>query len=527
MATATANTKSRKTAKAGGARAPAGADSAKSGGADQLLKADHRSVEKLFRQFEQATEPDKKQELAKSICTELVVHSELEESHFYPACREKNVESSLLDEAQVEHDVAKILIAEIMTLPADSAAYDAKIKVLSEYVKHHVGEEENSSSGIIAKARKAGVDMKALGEILVAQKQELMAKAQAGDLPLPTPRSLEAGTNSLNSNLQENQAMAQRGNQDRERDEQGRFMSEDDDRRYSRGGGGGGGGYGRGWDEQDRGGGRGGRSQQQDRDEYGRFMSEDERGGGQRSGRGWYEDDDDRGGRGRSSQQQDRDEYGRFQSEDDSERGGRGRFSSQRDRDEYGRFQGNDDDNRGGGRSSQQRDRDERGRFASDEDDDRGGRGRSSSQQRDRDEYGRFMSEDDDRGGGRSSGRGRDDDDRGGRSSSRGGGEDHRGWFGDPRGHAEAARRGWEHREDHNEPRQSRGGDDNRRSGGDDNRRSGGDDNRRGGGDPRRSGSGGGDNRRSSGGDDHGGWFGDSRGHAEAARRGWQHRNDR
>src|SRR5678815_5469325 len=115
MATANAKSKSRKTAKAGAART--GAEGEQSRGADQLLKADHRSVEKLFRQYEQATEPRQEQELARSICTELVVHSELEESHFYPACREKNVESSLLDEAQVEHDVAKILIAEIMTLP--------------------------------------------------------------------------------------------------------------------------------------------------------------------------------------------------------------------------------------------------------------------------------------------------------------------------------------------------------------------------------------------------------------------------
>jgi hemerythrin superfamily protein len=195
MAAATANTKPRKTAKTRGARAATAAESTKSAGADQLLKADHRSVEKLFRQYEQATESANKRELARTICTELVVHSQLEESHFYPACREKNVESALLDEAQVEHDVAKILIAEIMTLPPESAAYDAKIKVLSEYVKHHVGEEENSSSGIIAKARKAGVDMKALGNVLVSRKQELMAKARAGDLPCPHPARSRSARN--------------------------------------------------------------------------------------------------------------------------------------------------------------------------------------------------------------------------------------------------------------------------------------------------------------------------------------------
>jgi hypothetical protein len=147
----------------------------------------------------------------------------------------------------VEHDVAKDPHRGDHDAARRQRAYDAKIKVpfrVREAPCRRRGELEQRDH---REARKAGVDMKALGEILVAQKQELMAKAQAGDLPLPTPRSLEAGTNSLNSNLQENQAMAQRGNQDRERDEQGRFMSEDDDRRYSRGGGGGGGGYGRGW----------------------------------------------------------------------------------------------------------------------------------------------------------------------------------------------------------------------------------------------------------------------------------------
>jgi hypothetical protein len=131
---------------------------------------------------------------------ELVVHSELEESHFYPACRGKRTSKARCwTKRRSEHDVAKILIAEIMTLPRGQRRRTTpRSRSFPSTCKHHVGEEENSSSGIIAKARKAGVDMKALGEILVRAKQELMAKAQVGDLPCPDPvRSRQARTPSI------------------------------------------------------------------------------------------------------------------------------------------------------------------------------------------------------------------------------------------------------------------------------------------------------------------------------------------
>src|SRR6185295_19636682 len=98
----------------------------------------------------------------------------LEEEIFYPACREKKIEDELLDEAQVEHDGAKIIIAELIAGSPGDEYYDAKVTVLSEYIKHHVGEEEKPSDGIFAKARKAGVDMKALGSRLQARKAELL-----------------------------------------------------------------------------------------------------------------------------------------------------------------------------------------------------------------------------------------------------------------------------------------------------------------------------------------------------------------
>ncbi len=77
-----------------------------------LLKADHRKVEELFAAFEKAKDAGRKQALVKEICTELTVHATIEEEIFYPACKGE-VEEDLLDEAYVEHDGAKVLIAEL------------------------------------------------------------------------------------------------------------------------------------------------------------------------------------------------------------------------------------------------------------------------------------------------------------------------------------------------------------------------------------------------------------------------------
>ena len=149
-----------------------------------LLKADHRTVEELFEQFESATGSSKKQKLALQICLELTVHAKIEEEIFYPACEGK-VEEDLLKEAYVEHDGAKVLIAEIEAASPDDEFYDAKVKVLSEQIEHHVGEEEQRMEGMFAQARKAGLDMDALGEQLLARKTELVATYKASGLPKP------------------------------------------------------------------------------------------------------------------------------------------------------------------------------------------------------------------------------------------------------------------------------------------------------------------------------------------------------
>ena len=102
-----------------------------------LLKADHRKVEELFASFEAAKGDGQKKALAEQICMELTVHTKIEEDIFYPACEGK-VEEDLLKEAYVEHDGAKVLIAEIEAGGPDDDFYDAKVKVLSEMIEHHV-----------------------------------------------------------------------------------------------------------------------------------------------------------------------------------------------------------------------------------------------------------------------------------------------------------------------------------------------------------------------------------------------------
>jgi hypothetical protein len=158
-----------------------------------LLKADHRKVEELFEKFESAKGASRKKDLATQICTELTVHSAIEEEIFYPACKGE-VEDEMLDEAYVEHDGAKVLIAEIGASEPDDHFYDAKVKVLAELIKHHVKEEEKRSEGLFAQAKDAGLDVDDLGERLQARKKELMAQIKAEGLPAPETRSFTGHT---------------------------------------------------------------------------------------------------------------------------------------------------------------------------------------------------------------------------------------------------------------------------------------------------------------------------------------------
>lgn len=147
-----------------------------------LLEADHREVEKMFKEFEKKKEKDRDAaiELVGRICTELTVHAQIEEEIFYPTLREWGGDkmTDMLDEAEVEHATAKDLIEQISSMSPDDELYDAKVTVLGEYVKHHVKEEEDE---IFPKAKKADVDMEELGNLLAERKQELMQEMEMGD----------------------------------------------------------------------------------------------------------------------------------------------------------------------------------------------------------------------------------------------------------------------------------------------------------------------------------------------------------
>lgn len=141
-----------------------------------LLKADHRQVEGWFEQFESTRSDERKSKLGEQICQALKVHTEIEAEIFYPAFLAATEDKDMHHEAEVEHDGAKKLIAEIEASGPDDDYYDAKVKVLSEMIKHHVKEEEQRG-GMFAEARDSDMDLKALGEQLAARKAELMASS--------------------------------------------------------------------------------------------------------------------------------------------------------------------------------------------------------------------------------------------------------------------------------------------------------------------------------------------------------------
>lgn len=143
-----------------------------------LLKADHRQVEQWFESFAKARSSERKRQLASNICAALRVHTAIEEEIFYPAFIEATGDKDTHHEAVVEHAGAKNLIAEIQAMSASDDYYDAKVTVLSEMIKHHVKEEEQPG-GMFSEAKKSDMDLHALGEQLLARKQELQATAEA------------------------------------------------------------------------------------------------------------------------------------------------------------------------------------------------------------------------------------------------------------------------------------------------------------------------------------------------------------
>jgi len=154
-----------------------------------LLKADHRQVEEWFEQFEKARDGQRKQKLATQICNALKVHTAIEEEIFYPAFLDATEEEDIHHEAIVEHNGAKKLIAEIEEMSPDDDYYDAKVKVLSEMIKHHVKEEEQPG-GMFAEAKKSELDLAELGQQMAARKMELEGQEDGID-SMPPPKARE------------------------------------------------------------------------------------------------------------------------------------------------------------------------------------------------------------------------------------------------------------------------------------------------------------------------------------------------
>jgi hemerythrin superfamily protein len=143
-----------------------------------LLKADHRQVEGWFQQFEKARSDDRKQDLAQKICLALKVHAAIEEEIFYPAFLEATDETDIHHEAEIEHDGAKKLIAEIESSGPQDDYFDARVTVLSEMIKHHVKEEEKRG-GMFTKAKQSDMDLEQLGQQLQRRKDQLMSDGMA------------------------------------------------------------------------------------------------------------------------------------------------------------------------------------------------------------------------------------------------------------------------------------------------------------------------------------------------------------
>lgn len=163
--------------RSGGSKTPAKKTRSRTSPNDavKLLEADHRQVEKWFKEYEATNGEKTKAKLVEQICTALKVHTQIEEEIFYPVSREflSTEDEEMVDEAVVEHAAAKNLIAEIEGMEVGDELFDAKVKVLMEMIEHHVEEEEKE---YFPETRKTEMDMEAVGAQMAARKEELMAQ---------------------------------------------------------------------------------------------------------------------------------------------------------------------------------------------------------------------------------------------------------------------------------------------------------------------------------------------------------------
>lgn len=144
-----------------------------------LLKGDHEQVKELFEKFEQTNGSATKAKIVADAIKELKVHATVEEELFYPALRQKMAdEESIMDEADEEHHVAKVLIAELEKMSGDEDHWEAKFKVLAESIRHHIKEEEGT---MFKEAKKTDIDFDVLGSQMAHLKQKLLQQGVPPD----------------------------------------------------------------------------------------------------------------------------------------------------------------------------------------------------------------------------------------------------------------------------------------------------------------------------------------------------------
>lgn len=147
----------------------------------QFLKADHREVEKLFRDFQKASGETRKMQLSQTICMELMIHTQIEEELVYPTARDFLKDDDIVNEALVEHNAAKDLIEQIRGMDASDEMFDARMQVLQEQIEHHVKEEETE---FFPQIQKTDMDLKGIGQQLAARKKELMSSAKGDGMEM-------------------------------------------------------------------------------------------------------------------------------------------------------------------------------------------------------------------------------------------------------------------------------------------------------------------------------------------------------
>jgi hemerythrin superfamily protein len=178
----------------------------------ELLMSDHRKVEDLFEQYDQEKDSDEgtRREIAQKICGELTVHAQVEEELFYPWLREnlEDDDMEMVEEAQVEHQTAKDLIAQIESATDIDEVFNAKVKVLSEYIKHHVQEEENE---IFPEVRDEQEELDELGQEMVARKSELKEEMGLADEGEEEDEDEESGATARGRGKSSTRESTQRG----------------------------------------------------------------------------------------------------------------------------------------------------------------------------------------------------------------------------------------------------------------------------------------------------------------------------